>query len=78
MPGTRRGAPPTETGRLRIAHSAGGDEDIVTVKLQQLRDHYGYLTRAELGEPVPHGWWTCPGEFDARGRLAGHCAECAS
>jgi hypothetical protein len=30
------------------------------------------------GRLQPDGQWECPGEFDARGRLRPHCADCAS
>jgi hypothetical protein len=49
----------------------------VAAKLRRLRDHYGYFSRAELGEPAPRGHWECPGEFGPDGRFRQHCGSAA-
>jgi hypothetical protein len=75
MPPDAKGRPSGQTGAPEDA--GDGIRDIVTVRLQQLRDR-GYFTRAELGEPLPHGLWMCAGEFGGDGKLRPHCAECAA
>ena len=72
---TRTSSPPGAEVIHRI--SDGSVNRAVAGKLLRLHYDHGYFTRAEIAEALgldsPAGWWECPGQFDADGRIVRHC-----
>jgi hypothetical protein len=78
----RDGPALTSPGRSPNA-STGMLHRAVVDKLWRLHWDHGYFTRAEIEaalglDPLRHGRWVCPGQFDADGRWIGHCGRDAA